>query len=203
MIGEQTRTLDNHINAHFAEIRLLREQRNAACSRTRGLPPEILSKIFGILDYTRNFKSVYCPRLRWMSATHVYRSCRHAAPLNEPTLWTEKVERYELCQRLSRIQHTNHPASFSESESSICSAPRDTTDSGNYLKYRNTFICIETCSATRLEPVLHARPIYQPKSGLPLHRLRALAPASGTRGTSYMALPQNGRRNLRMAADGH
>lgn len=95
MIGEQTRTLDNHINAHFAEIRLLREQRNAACSRTRGMPPEILSKIFGI----------------------VYRSCRHAAPLNEPTLWTEKVERYELCQRLSRIQHTNHPAKAARSPS--------------------------------------------------------------------------------------
>ncbi|KAG9226558.1 hypothetical protein CCMSSC00406_0005775 [Pleurotus cornucopiae] len=77
--------LDKQIHAHLAEIRLLREQRNAACSRTKVLPPEILSNIFGILDVTYNLKKVLYPHLRWKAVTHVCRAWRHVA-LNEPTI---------------------------------------------------------------------------------------------------------------------
>lgn len=92
MDKEQTRELeeffDKQIHAHLAEIRLLREQRNAACSRTKMLPPEILSNIFGILDVTYNLKKVLYPHLRWKAVTHVCRAWRHVA-LNEPTLWSD------------------------------------------------------------------------------------------------------------------
>ncbi|KAG9223959.1 hypothetical protein CCMSSC00406_0004425 [Pleurotus cornucopiae] len=77
---------DTKINAHFAEIRILREHRNADCSNTRKLPPEILSMIFGILNDQR-------PQYRhskWIELTHVCRTWRNTA-LNDPSLWIDFV----------------------------------------------------------------------------------------------------------------
>ncbi|KDQ31491.1 hypothetical protein PLEOSDRAFT_1096295 [Pleurotus ostreatus PC15] len=76
---------DNRIDACLAEARLLRQQRNADCSKTKHLPAEILSRIFGCL--------VYCGHsddfpLQWIAATHVCRTWRTIA-LNEPTLWAD------------------------------------------------------------------------------------------------------------------
>ncbi|KAF7436103.1 hypothetical protein PC9H_002929 [Pleurotus ostreatus] len=79
---------DRQIDAHHdpGEIRTLRERRNADCSQTRRLPPEILTKIFSILG-TFNYEGRYT-HLRWMAVTHVCRTWRNTA-LNEPTLWTD------------------------------------------------------------------------------------------------------------------
>lgn len=79
---------DSQIDAHHdpGEIRTLRERRNADCSQTRRLPPEILTKIFSILG-TFNYEGQYT-HLKWMAVTHVCRTWRDNA-LNEPTLWTD------------------------------------------------------------------------------------------------------------------
>lgn len=76
---------NNQISAHLAEVRRLREQRNADCSKTKHLPAEILSRIFDSLAC-----SGYSPwfPLQWVAATHVCRTWRNVA-LNEPTLWTD------------------------------------------------------------------------------------------------------------------
>ncbi|KAG9222123.1 hypothetical protein CCMSSC00406_0009574 [Pleurotus cornucopiae] len=70
---------DAKIKAHFAEIRVLREQRNADCSKTRKIPTELLATIFGALD---------CDYKHWIVATHVCRTWRNTA-LNDPTLWAD------------------------------------------------------------------------------------------------------------------
>ncbi|KAF4606057.1 hypothetical protein EYR38_000102 [Pleurotus pulmonarius] len=75
---------DAKIKAHFAEIRLLREQRNADCSKTRKIPTELLAAIFGALDCNASH-SYY---RHWIVATHVCRTWRNAA-LNDPTLWAD------------------------------------------------------------------------------------------------------------------
>ncbi len=77
---------DSQIDAHLAQIRILRERRNADCSHTRRLPQEIMSKIFNIL---RNscYGTLY-PHLEWKAVTHVCRTWRNGA-LSEPTLWTD------------------------------------------------------------------------------------------------------------------
>ncbi|KDQ31498.1 hypothetical protein PLEOSDRAFT_1102462 [Pleurotus ostreatus PC15] len=75
---------DAKINAHFADIRLLREQRNADCSKTRNLPPEILSTIFGILHSEITQYSYQ----EWIVVTHVCRTWRNIA-LDDPSLWSD------------------------------------------------------------------------------------------------------------------
>lgn len=80
---------DRKIDAHFAEIRLLREQRNANCSKTKNLPPETLVMIFGFLEY--QFRGGTHPHLEWNAVTQVCRTWRNAA-LNEPTLWIDFTE---------------------------------------------------------------------------------------------------------------
>lgn len=80
---------DAQIDAHFAQIRILRERRNADCSQTRRLPQEIFSRIFGILR-TSCYRSRY-PHLEWKAVTHVCRTWRNSA-LNEPTLWTDFIK---------------------------------------------------------------------------------------------------------------
>ncbi|KAG9222140.1 hypothetical protein CCMSSC00406_0009591 [Pleurotus cornucopiae] len=76
---------DNRINACLAEVRLLRQQRNADCSKTQHLPAEILLRIFGCLAYCRHSEEF---PLQWIAATHVCHTWRNIA-LNEPTLWTD------------------------------------------------------------------------------------------------------------------
>ncbi|KAF9492186.1 hypothetical protein BDN71DRAFT_1397071, partial [Pleurotus eryngii] len=75
---------DAKINAHFADIRLLREQRNADCSKTKNLPPEILSTIFGTLH--RDI--VQHSYQEWIAVTHVCRTWRNIA-LDDPLLWSD------------------------------------------------------------------------------------------------------------------
>ncbi|KAG9222133.1 hypothetical protein CCMSSC00406_0009584 [Pleurotus cornucopiae] len=75
---------DAKINAHFADIRLLREQRNADCSKTKNLPPEILSTIFGILHCDITQYSYQ----EWIAVTHVCRTWRNIA-LDDPSLWSD------------------------------------------------------------------------------------------------------------------
>ncbi|KAL4255331.1 F-box domain-containing protein [Pleurotus pulmonarius] len=79
---------DSQIDTHhdIDELRILRERRNADCSQTRRLPPEILTKIFSILG-TFHYEDRYT-HLKWVAVTHVCRTWRDNA-LNEPTLWTD------------------------------------------------------------------------------------------------------------------
>ncbi|KAL4261748.1 F-box domain-containing protein [Pleurotus pulmonarius] len=74
---------DAKIDAHFAEIRLLRSQRNADCSKTKNLPPEILSTIFGMLHRDIAQHSYQ----KWIGVTHVCRTWRNTA-LDDPSLWS-------------------------------------------------------------------------------------------------------------------
>ncbi|KAF4606075.1 hypothetical protein EYR38_000120 [Pleurotus pulmonarius] len=76
---------DNKIAACLADVRLLRQQRNADCSKTKHLPAEVLSRIFGSLAYCRHG---YSSPLQWIAATHVCHTWRNIA-LNEPSLWTD------------------------------------------------------------------------------------------------------------------
>ncbi|KAF7424628.1 hypothetical protein PC9H_009936 [Pleurotus ostreatus] len=77
---------DSEIDAHFAEILRLRKKRNADCSATRKLPPEILAQIFGIVVYSARGVSDY--PLSWVAITYVCSSWRNVA-LDEPSLWTD------------------------------------------------------------------------------------------------------------------
>ncbi|KAL4255126.1 hypothetical protein AB1N83_013242 [Pleurotus pulmonarius] len=80
---------DRKIDTHFAEIRLLREQRNVNCSKTKNLPSEILLMIFGLLEF--EFRGYRHSHLEWYAVTHVCRTWRDAA-LHKPTLWIDFTE---------------------------------------------------------------------------------------------------------------
>ncbi|KAF4597903.1 hypothetical protein EYR38_006295 [Pleurotus pulmonarius] len=80
---------DTRISEHLSEVRLLREQRNAGCSKTRNLPTELLTKIFCILEHSA--RDPWCDYLsEWVGVTHVCRTWRTAA-LDEPRLWANLV----------------------------------------------------------------------------------------------------------------
>ncbi|KAF9497997.1 hypothetical protein BDN71DRAFT_516438 [Pleurotus eryngii] len=83
---------DSQISEHLEEVRRLREQRNADCSKTRNLPAEILTKIIGILEHSDRdrWEWGWNKLSAWVQVTHVCRAWR-AFALNEPRLWTNLV----------------------------------------------------------------------------------------------------------------
>ncbi|KAF4606047.1 hypothetical protein EYR38_000092 [Pleurotus pulmonarius] len=87
---------DSKIDAHLAEVRRLREERNANCSKTKSLPSEILVMIFGVLECT--FRGTRHSHLQWFVVTHVCRTWRKVA-LSEPTLWVDFVNPPRKCAR--------------------------------------------------------------------------------------------------------
>ncbi|KAF7433363.1 hypothetical protein PC9H_005313 [Pleurotus ostreatus] len=83
---------DDQIDACPADVRMLCERRNADCSQTRKLPPEVLIEIFAILGSFNYGRHCLYPHLKWVSVTQVCRTWRNIA-LNEPLLWTDFVNR--------------------------------------------------------------------------------------------------------------
>lgn len=80
---------DSKPDAHLAEPSTLRQQHNVEYSKAGALPPEILSVIFGILEYECRGAVHSC--LLWYAVTHVCRAWRNIA-LNDPLLWTDFVD---------------------------------------------------------------------------------------------------------------
>ncbi|KAG9222113.1 hypothetical protein CCMSSC00406_0009564 [Pleurotus cornucopiae] len=82
---------DSKPDAHLAQPPTLHQQHNvdSDCTQTKGLPPEIWSMIFSILEY--EFRGATQSCLRWYAVTHVCRAWRNIT-LNDPLLWTDFVD---------------------------------------------------------------------------------------------------------------